>query len=203
MCGNENNENVSLEDGYSRSDMVFKGPMHELIFMTKEGKLMELYFKHGEKLIYHFVTKILSNVIGKRKWNNMSCKKLMNVFVTNSDEAFAMLVMENNCLKWEDEYENPGMDRRMKMKTRWTETEDGSRSWSIEGMRRYMELYKGLDNDKEEHKGRYYEIMDIVRTMEIEKHNGSSKRKKRELMRNEEAVDISNNQNDELEQFLM
>ena len=67
----------------------------------------------------------------------------------------------------------------------------------------YMELYKALENNKQEHKGGYYEVMDRVRTMEIEKDNGSSKRKKRDLMRDEESGDISTNQNDELEQFLM
>ena len=71
-------------------------------------------------MIYHFVMKILSNVVGKSKWNNMGSKKLMNVFVTNSDEAFAMLVMENNCFKWVDKIENPGVNRRLKVKAQWT-----------------------------------------------------------------------------------
>ena len=90
----------------------------------------------------------------------MSCKKLMNEFVTISDKAFAMLVMENNCFMWEDQYDNPGVQRRMKVKMQWTKTVDSSRNWSIEGMRRYMELYKALENHKQEHKGRYNEVMD-------------------------------------------
>lgn len=204
LSGNTHQNTVSSVNNSSASEMVFKGPMHELLFITKEGKLIELYFEYGETLVYHFVSKILCNVIGKRKWNNMSCKKLMNIFITNSDEAFAMLVMENNCLKWEDEYENPGMDRGMKIRTKWTETEDGSRNWSVDGMRRYMELYKGLESRKQENKVRYYDIMNGMKRKQIEKHTyGSNKRKIKDLMQDEESAVVSNNELEELEAFLM
>jgi hypothetical protein len=45
--------------------------------------------------------------------------------------------------------------------------------------------------------------MDIVRTMEIEKANGSSKRKIKDLMQDEESVVVSSNELEELEEFLM
>lgn len=200
----DDDEDSNIQDQPDRnSDTSFKGPMHELLYLTSKGRLIELYFKHGENLIYHFVTKILSHVVGKRKWNNMGSKKLMNVFVTNSDEAFAMLVMENNCFKWTDEFENPSIDRRLKVRAQWTETEDGCRNWSIDGMKRYMELYKALEKHKLQHKDRYKDVMETMKMMEIERTNNTNKRKKKDMDNNQVPDDNSNYQNDELEQFLM
>lgn len=197
------NSNANMEDNNEISDKQFKGPMHELMYLSREGKLIELYFKHGENLIYYFVTKILANVIGKRKWNSMGRQKLLSVFVTNSDDAFALLVMENNCFKWTDEFENPGICRKLKVKAQWSETADGSRNWSMEGMKRYMELFKALEKHKIQHKDRYKDMCEQIRKMEMERTMQTSKKKKKDQDNDNLLDDMSNDMNRELEQFLM
>lgn len=84
-------------------------------------------------------------VVGRRVWKKNSDLVPLRLFVTASDEAFAMLVLENNAEKWIDEIENPGKSRKDRSLSRYTEGIKESTSpnkWGKEGIQRFLELFE-------------------------------------------------------------
>ena len=71
----------------------------------------------------------MSVVCGKRKWNKYSQSKKIREFITASDEAFAMIVMENNLPKWMEEVRSKVPLRpNEKRRSLYTE-EDNNKGW--------------------------------------------------------------------------
>ena len=86
---------------------------HILLKMGLEETIVTIYESDNMELIYYWVTRCLSNSTGKRKWNKFSCERRMKDFITFSDEAFAMLVLENNAKKWSDTVKYPTLKKRI------------------------------------------------------------------------------------------
>ena len=63
-------------------------------FMTI-SQIMELR-KDTTGLYFEFIEYFLSSVVGKNHFKMYRCEKLMSEFTTVSDEALAILIMENN-----------------------------------------------------------------------------------------------------------
>ena len=193
------------------SSLRFKGPMHEIIYMAKEGKLIDLYFKDDENVVYEFVTKVLAYVFSKRQWNLLSVEMKYDEFVTNSDEAFALLLVENNCYKWEDVFLNPDLPKDRRVKTQWTEC-NGDKKWSIEGMMRYKQLYEKLEEYKEAKREQYDKMVVRIKEKEIENDSRIRSRKKKKkngmVYGGDGLIEIDGNCGDsqnmeDLENFLM
>jgi hypothetical protein len=53
-----------------------------------------------------FVTQFVRRVVGDAIWKKTASKKLISAFVTKSDEAFALLTIENQYERWSYMYEN-------------------------------------------------------------------------------------------------
>ena len=104
----------------------------------------------GKKFSYFdFIEYFLSAVIGKSEYKLNCCDNLLSQYATICDEAFAILVFENNIDAW--------MDMGMRKDTSGTKiprkytnggnstSEVGSsqhnRGWSEEGLNRFNELF--------------------------------------------------------------
>ena len=99
-----------------------------------------------QTLIYTFYRVCVSRAVGKRKWNEYSKKKLLREFVTPSDEALAMLIVENNVGKWMSEIRFPTTQiPAERFKTLYTQGEKG-RKWIKAGRTRFIELMKKMRN---------------------------------------------------------
>ena len=121
-----------------------KGITHKLMSMAWTNNGIENILETSdEDLLYLFYSKCVSRAVGKQKWNEFKDEKCLNEFVNPSDEALAMLVIENNLTKWMDEIRF-GQDQRAneKHKTLYTEGEQGCK-WTKRGMLRFVELLKG------------------------------------------------------------
>ena len=80
--------------------------------MGLDGTIDTIYESDNMNLIYYWVTNCLSNSTGKRKWNKFCSDRRMKDFITFSDEAFAMLALENNAEKWRDSVKFPTLKKK-------------------------------------------------------------------------------------------
>jgi hypothetical protein len=102
-------------------------------------------YKCNKDVVMKFMDCAVGSVVGRRVWKKNSDLVPLRLFVTASDEAFAMLVLENNAEKWIDEIENPGRSRKERSLSRYTEGIKESTSpnkWGKEGIQRFLELFE-------------------------------------------------------------
>ena len=112
-----------------------RGLYHKLLSLGWHTQKIETVLEtDNEDLLYIFYVCCVSRSVRKQKWNESSQKKKISSFVDPSDEAFAMLVLENNVLKWMDKLGNgeviDGSAIRMSL---YTQSEQG-RKWSTDGI---------------------------------------------------------------------
>ena len=202
MSSINTNTDQNLDD-----DLNQKGPTHKLLSMAQSGQLLEIYTEKQYDLLHTFATLILSNIVGKRDWNKRSHIQHLRKFVTASDEAFAIVCLENNAFKWEEEYYDPNIPKKERIKSKWSEGENGqAKYWRAEGMMRFMNIQKTLETFRNDNELDYLEIENEMLRREKVKNDGN-KRKRRKVV-NEDGVTIGNemnggpNNNDELEEFL-
>ena len=135
------NDDHGEEEDNENSRIARKEYAHILLHMGLETTIEKIYECGNMELIYYWVTNGLSNSTGKRKWNKFSSDRRMKEFVTFSDEAFAMLALENNAEKWRDSVKFPEMKKKDLPKARYTEGEEGN-GWSEAGLMRFIELFR-------------------------------------------------------------
>ena len=63
----------------------------------------------------------------------------MNEFVTYSDEAFALIVLENNAEKWLQGARYPDLKKHELPKAIYTESGESGNKWSMHGQKRYVD----------------------------------------------------------------
>ena len=56
------------------------------------------------KVYWWFCLHFIEAVVGSAKWKQCKASQQLRKFVTPSDEAFAMVVYENNFARWYEEY---------------------------------------------------------------------------------------------------
>jgi len=120
-----------------------------------------------------FYNHFLPCVVGKCKWKKLVILKKIPLFATVTDEAFALLVLENNWGVWLHE---DAREYFMKNKKELNKKEKGNNGlytghakgatrfggWSVEGVQRFNELCKIVRNDRDANELfdiEYYETM--------------------------------------------
>ena len=160
-------QNLSLKKGKCPEDI--KGTFHKLMKMAYMPRKIETIMdSENQEVLKLFYTACVSQAVGKRKWNEFSKVKYLGSFVSPSDEAFAMLVLENNVAKWMNELRF-GKDRSTaeQYKTLYSEGKSG-RKWTQLGLIRYIELVKFCKEYRasEARKERYKTIEIMIKTCE-------------------------------------
>ena len=148
------------------------GLAHQLLALADDDNILSIYEEKNMDMIYTFNRLIVSNVTGKRQWNKFSDSLLLHRFVTPSDEAFAVLILENNCEKWRDELDNPDNNKSERKKARWSEGDDHKpRKWSKEALIRFMKLEMFFEEYREKRNDDYKEIEIEVKERETCKND--------------------------------
>ena len=113
---------------------------------------------------YFFYDCILRCVVAKMKWKKLVRKNLpISSLITVSDEAFALLVLENGWEKWKQHYENKLQDvkEKKKIKSLYTNDErDGNSSfdgWKPEGLERFNFLVYKVIKDRDSLEGKAFD----------------------------------------------
>ena len=169
-----------------------KGIYHKLMKLAYIPRSIETIFELGDDdLLYLFYTNCVSQSVGKRKWNQYSKTKYLSSFVSPTDEAFAMVVIENNVAKWMNELRfGKNKNATYQYKTLYTEGKTG-RQWNRAGKKRFLYLwkickeYRALEAKKE--------IYKAIQNMIMERERATST-----TVNNHDEIDESNSgDNDE------
>ena len=157
--------------------------------------------RHTEFNMYiDFVQFYVSGVIGLRYFEKHKCQKLYRNYVTVSDEAFAILTIENNWDRW---IAMAGTEewKTSPVPTKWTVTRTkadnakqkatttGSqnseptarrfRGWSSEGIQRYNQLFDEIKAERQTGRAKRFEEK-LLEHFQHKKAKGNKKHKKKE-----------------------
>jgi len=77
------------------------GDIEKVRTLCETTKLLLIRDVENEEAFKAFVTLILPPVVRKIRFRNLKCHKPLSSFVSVPDEAFALLILENNFQKWE------------------------------------------------------------------------------------------------------
>ena len=169
----------------------------ELLQYGKEKNVEKILESGNMELIYYFVITCLSYSTGKRKWNKFSHRKKLNEFVTYSDEAFALIVLENNAEKWLQGARYPDLKKHELPKAIYTESGESGNKWSMHGQKRYVDLCTKCIQRRmaitEEDKEKMVGIENMVLEKERTKQDGMSinTKRKRACDEDDEVVGIT------------
>ena len=212
----DNNQNSGEEQEISDSEINRKGKrpkkdigvFHHLMHMSWEKGEIENIHEKDDDVIYAYYSKCVSRSVGKRKWNKYSMHMLMENYVTCADEAFAMIVLENNIPKWTNELEDSTLQPSERRKTLYTEGENGGKKWTEEGMIRFVELCKKCKINRtgtEAKKERWLYIQNMVRERQIEEDRISQRKKKAKYTDDNEGEEDEEkrNETETMEMFLL
>jgi hypothetical protein len=100
---------------------------------------------------------IMQDVAGRKNWNcQVKSKGLMRNCVTVSDEAFAILLLDNNMEKWREQVEEKEDQENQNGggKTVTTKYTASGRMWSRKGMSRFVEIYNVVSEGRAADKNR-------------------------------------------------
>ena len=197
--------NLSLEETTLLRDLALKkgkcpegekGLCHKLMKLAYMPRKIETIMDTNDSaLLKLFYTVCVSEAVGKRKWNECSKVKYLSSFVNPSDEAFAMLVIENNTAKWMNELcFGKNRSSNEQYKTLYTEGKSG-RKWTRAGMSRFLELIRLCREYRvsEARKERYKEIEIMIQSCERAAIGGNNNN-------NYSSESDENDENSELEQ---
>ena len=104
-----------------------------------------------------FATQFLPAVVGSRCWNANYRKKTLSLFVSISDEAFALVSFENNYERWSDMFQQKNT-KSSRVAALWTNSgaslKDGQskrfRGWAIAGIEKYNSYYDAIKKDRDQ-----------------------------------------------------
>ena len=133
--------------------------------------------RQNHEMYQDFATFFIAPVVGKRKFVNSNFKFLFSKYVTVSDEAFALLLFENNYDRWLDMANNNnwsssgvlplyttggnGNQTPKQGDSKPAKTNNSSpcmyQGWSIHGIRRFNELFDLVKKERATQLGRDWE----------------------------------------------
>lgn len=161
-----------------------RGPVHTMLKLGYHDKMHDIY-KHTQDVVSKFLFLVLPEAVGKRKWNKLAKGLKPSQFVSCSDEAFAMIMIENNGAKWLDLLMNPSLSvsERRKLKTKYTQRDDQV-GWSNEGIYRFTQLTKIVALQRKQDQDRI-DMIDTLCTRKFQRNklHKSDKRKLDEFMK--------------------
>lgn len=154
--------------------------------------------RHTEFMMYvDFVNYYVGAVIGLRHFEKHKCRKLYREYVSVSDEAFAILTLENNWERWmemarQDDWTTAAVP------TKWTVTRDRTasaakkaqnresetgnpqarryRGWSAQGINRYNQLFDQIEAERETSRATTFED-NLLRHFQREEAESNSKKR--------------------------
>ena len=106
---------------------------------------------------FDFIEYFVSAVVGRIKYKENRCEKLMSEYVTIGDEALAILIFENNFDTWKDMAKN-NITKNSEVARKYTnggsskgDTASSRRyqGWSSEGIKRFNELFDLVKEDRQ------------------------------------------------------
>ena len=135
-----------------------------LVKLVTEGKIEEVY--KNKYLYFLFQHTCVMSVIFKRKWKQKKMTENSCNYVTDSDEAFSFLSLENNGNRYLD-MGNIGTSKEDYSTPRYTDINGvkklKGKGWSTEGMMRFVILTEKMETMRRENKNLMKDLGESVK----------------------------------------
>ncbi len=144
-----------------------------------------------------FCDEVLSLVVGRNEWKVTSMSKKISEFVTVSDEAFGLLLMENSWELWKQMGERARKGEDIGNAKRGSDDERGglntkftmngghvkkNQGWSKEGLQRFVALVKEVQDDRNTNNAKTDGTTLTFEEEYMAKQNTKKKRKREEQL---------------------
>lgn len=172
-------ENINTgENSTSDGTPPLINPARLLLELASEGKVTDVYLDDTirQDVFRVFIQGVLAHVVTKTKWNVHAHMYDMGTFVNVTDEAFAMVLLENNCDVWMDMVDEPNRNKRNRPRPKYLDKREG---WSREGLLRFATIATEIDDWKKMNGGDYDKVKESVRLMEQNSDKGSAAKKRK------------------------
>ena len=139
--------------------------------ITWDDIVKQLY--ESNERFYQFVMLVCKHVITKTKWKNSKMGSYYFEFISESDEAFALLMMDNNADRLIDMVEL-GKERYVDWRrTKYTPTGKGcvGRGWSLVGKKKFYSLESAITRWRDENDDRMQDLGEYVNSKYVEKES--------------------------------
>ena len=139
-----------------RRDQTFQGngilprkkKMTRVLYFIENDDIEKIF--NDDSLYYYFLKICVINVITRTKWKENCTTYDYDQFVHPTDEAFALLVIENNSKRYNDMVERPGLNGEEYVSPKFTtitrnkvsDKRSQVRGWSDSGKMRFLEYTK-------------------------------------------------------------
>ena len=120
-------------------------------------KLEIMMKRQNEKAYTTFCETVLPMVIGKNVWRHKCYTQLLSEYVSVSDEAFALLLLENSWEMWKHQAEQDE-NKTTVFKTKYTVHSAGTKKnhgWTREGLMRFIALVEEVKKDRNKNGGEF------------------------------------------------
>lgn len=172
-------ENINTgENSTSDGTPPLINPARQLLELASGGKVTDVYLDGtiSQDVFRVFIQGVLAHVVTKTKWNVHAHMYDMGTFVNVTDEAFAMVLLENNCDVWMDMVDEPQRNKRDRPRPRYLDKREG---WSREGLLRFATIAAEIDDWKRMNGGEYNRVKESVRLIEQNSDKGSAAKKRK------------------------
>lgn len=157
--------------------------------------------KNGSNEQFRLLAEIaLSPMVLREQWKRNHTRVLISAYVTPSDEAFALLTMENNVNEWMKEAIHGKNFEGKGTLTRYTShgrKRDGTKKgWTLEGRKRYNNLYDAVILDRRSDRSQAKEAW-LMNEWKMKGEGHSIRREGEEEITSEEIEEIQRRQEEE------
>jgi len=169
------------------------GDVQKLRELCRNDSLLNIRDQENSEAFKAFVCLILPAVVRKLHFRNSRCYKPISEFVTVPDEAFGLLILENNFEKWE-KYVNDGRKSNLAKRTSTKYApSDKSTNWAgnSKALERYNCYYRKISERRTvvEQQDLENEIKEAFAVKYGDKIRRTGKRRFADMNGNEEAME--------------
>ena len=109
--------------------------------------------RDNKKAFTQLCDNILPCVVGKNVWDKLVDQTIVSKIATATDEAWALLVMENSWDLWKQMADAPDgrVEEKERMETKWTQAGNSARKnegWGDKGIPRFNKLMRTIGPDR-------------------------------------------------------
>ena len=186
---------------------------HSLRNKTHLPELKDYQLRHRSSSYETFFEKFVRKAVGTSRFDKWASRMLLSNIATVGDEAFCLLVYENQDERWNElaKPENKGKGKKLQMNAKYTSGGGGKNlpnhgpnrkfmGWSRDGMNRFSQLCKEIEHDRMHSRERKdFEMAFRLKKREEEKTKKQRASKKKVYPGDEEPMpEVYNEMNKEI-----
>lgn len=186
----ENQEESSLRLDSTNQDLLKKKKMTHILNLIENKKINDLF--DDESLYYYFLKICVVNVITRSKWKENCTNYDFDRFIHPTDEAFALLVLDNNLERYRDMANRPDVSKHLLIPPKYTTvTKMGQktqvRGWSDSGKLQFQQYTQFVRNVRSKNDWMIKTRKSVKRKCKKEFRN-RRKRKDRDVIDDDDSI---------------